>query len=73
MKSRNVGKEAVGKRGGTGAYTSNNFTLYDDGRTDPQGNPTAKARSVLDDVESISGMGMSRTVSKPPAKRYDPL
>ena len=74
MKSRNVGKEAFKKgQGGAGPYTSNSFTLYDDGKTDSSGNPTARKRSVLSDVDSISGMGLSRTVSKPPTKRYDPL
>ena len=75
MKKHNPGKQAFGKgqRGGAGPYTSNDVELYDYGKTDAAGNPIVKKRSILDDVESTSGMGLSRTVSKPPAKRYDPL
>jgi hypothetical protein len=72
MKARNVSKQAYGKGQGKGD-AGDDVILYDDGKTDASGNPIVKKRSMLDDVESISGLGMSRAVSKPPVKRYDPL
>jgi hypothetical protein len=72
MKSRNVSKQAYGKGQGKGD-AGPDVVLYDDGKTDASGNPIVKKRSMLDDVESISGMGLSRSINRAPVKRYDPL
>ena len=73
MKTRNVGKLAVGKRGGTGAYTTNSFSLNDPGLTDESGNPIARRREIRNAVDDVSGLGMSRNITRAPVKRYDPL
>lgn len=49
-------------RRGLGAYTDNDPGLRRDSSVDRSGNPVAKPRELLSEVESTSGNGFSRAI-----------
>lgn len=62
-----------GHERGAGPYSQNDMKLTRPRNVDPEtGDVRQRKRELLDDVDAISGMGLSRPITKAPAKRYGP-